>query len=186
MGMLAAFGLALAATACLGAYQRLWNQPGRIDPDDANDQRAYFYDLATDAIFISDRRIVPPIIPVFREGTPAAGRAHVFGCGGCGQDRLFIGYVETYTAEAHVAAVGRRPDLPRAELDATIESGHLVSDARGQVARRGADGVAWFENRMEKVCNGFPATPCSPRNTAESLAVAREWPGSDRVAVARP
>ncbi|MDX1683166.1 MAG: hypothetical protein R3336_08600 [Phycisphaeraceae bacterium] len=145
---------------------------------------AWFYDLKTGQLFAAPSDRVPPI-PTdsgpLDNGMPAGVRAHVFTCGSCTRDEMFVAYVSTYTQEAKallekVNAAQKdggaevSPDKMM-EWQWKVEQGNAIKAVDIEVDQPLADG--WFamesdeayqiSQKVNERCGpGKRAKPCSP------------------------
>ena len=131
------------------------NNPSRIVD-------VYFMDTADEVLFTATSDQLPPITaPSGKEGV----RAFVFSCGDCGDKASqFVGWLETYTAEAK-AAISAPMDDPEAGMAnyELIENGHMVCDpvSKRWVMANSEQGFNIMDMVQTKCGNTAP-TPCFP------------------------
>jgi len=140
-----------------------------VQPARRND-RAWFFDLNTNQLFVDDVRAIPPITAP--SGPRAGVRAYVFTCGDCNDAKQrFIGYLETYTPDAARQLADARRSL---ESDPqSVDYLMVARDARaGRLIRRPNDadwtpahseaGVAIITSLARRCPQGTRIRPCLP------------------------
>ena len=125
----------------------------------------YFMDTADGQLFVEKSNQLPPIVaPSGKEGV----RAFVFSCGDCGDEASrYVGWLETYTAEAKKAITGttENPEGPEGMVDnyELIENGHMVCDPQSKtwVPANSEPGFKIMDQIQNK-CGNEPPKPCFP------------------------
>jgi hypothetical protein len=131
--------------------------------------RAYYYDLGTNQLFSASESNVPPIPAPSddgKKGQASGVHAYVFSCGDCDDDtKRFIGYLETFTPEAHQAAIELQN--PNSATTGPAMSAHIA----GRLVMNPDDKkTGWVPSRSRQGSNiqsskcgaGHMPTPCFP------------------------